>query len=196
MPLTAHSCDPFGGISGKNIVRLRIKDGTGRKSNPYDFDYVFDDESSARLSSDENLSGLSLSASGGPGLLLDISKNESKQADQQKPKHHFLSPRSIYGRASAVQVKTFRQSGKKKLAISGEWFDQATHKGLLEVISHERSLKAAARSKAPLVYNRCDGHLYRNGNGALPSLGEVSEGGLLAILHNSPDLTSDHFVVG
>ena len=181
---------------GKNIVRLRVQDEKGNKSNPYDFDYIIEQEDRGRFSGDGLSNASSMSATSEPGLILEVANDFSIQGNQRNHKHHPLPPRSLYNRASAIRIKAFRPSGKKKLAISGEWFDQGMNKHLLEVISHDRSLKAASRSQAALIYNHCDGHLYRNGNGALPSLGEASEGGLLAIVQNSPDLTSGHFVAG
>jgi hypothetical protein len=197
-----YRCDPFGTSEGKNIIKLRIKDGQGNSSQPYEFQYIFGENTQGTLASDQplytnSMSTLSITNSiSTTNSILNTASNNSSQNNQRYPKHYPLRPRSNYTHASADQIKSFRQSAKKKLIISGEWMDQGNKSNLLEVINHDRAIKAAARSEATLIYNHCDGRLYLNGNGALPSFGDSSEGGLLAILQNSPTLTSEDFIVG
>lgn len=197
-PLTDfnYQCDPFGGSEGKNTIKLRIKDGQGNSSQPYEFQYIFNENTQDVPPNDQLLDTNSMSNLSTTNSIFNTASNNSSQNNQRYLKHHPLRPRSNYTHASADQIKSFRQSGKKKLLISGEWMDQGKKSNLLEVINHDRALNAAARSEAPLIYNRCDGRLYLNGNGALPSFGDSSEGGLLAILQNSPTLTPMDFIVG
>ena len=99
-----------------------------------------------------------------------------------------ITPKKKYTRKAADKITNFNPS-TDTLDIDADSFG-IDHSATFAAAQNKRKLKKLARKDYNFLYDQKKGGLYFNENGADKGFGD---GGIIAILKGSPNLTSDNF---